>query len=38
MNLIAVEVYKPGVAQTLHHLARVGAQNVRVIRGDGSRC
>ncbi len=35
VNLLAVEVYKPGVAQTLHHLARVGAQNARLIRGDG---
>ncbi len=35
INLIAVEVYKPGVAQTLHHLNRVGAHNVRLIRADG---
>jgi len=35
VNLIAVEVYKPGVAQTLHHLSRAGARNVRVMRGDG---
>jgi tRNA (guanine-N7-)-methyltransferase len=35
VNLIAVEVYKPGVAQTLHHLSRVGAENARVLRGDG---
>ena len=33
-NLLAVEVYKPGVAQTLHHLAKSGAQNVRLVRGD----
>ncbi len=35
INLLAVEVYKPGVAQTLHHLNRVGARNVRLVRGDG---
>lgn len=35
INLLAVEVYKPGVAQTLHHLHRVGARNVRLVRGDG---
>jgi len=35
VNLVAVEVYKPGVAQTLHHLHRAAVQNVRVMRGDG---
>jgi tRNA (guanine-N7-)-methyltransferase len=35
VNLVAVEVYKPGVAQTLHHLSRAGVHNVRVLRGDG---
>jgi tRNA (guanine-N7-)-methyltransferase len=35
VNLIAVEVYKPGVAQTLHHLAKQDVPNVRLIRGDG---
>lgn len=35
VNLLAVEVYKPGVAQTLHHLSRAGLHNVRVLRGDG---
>lgn len=34
VNLLAVEVYKPGVAQTFHHLARAGATNVRVTRAD----
>jgi tRNA (guanine-N7-)-methyltransferase len=34
INLLAVEVYRPGVAQTLHHLNRVGAHNVRLVRGD----
>ena len=35
VNLLAVEVYKPGVAQTLHHLGRAGVDNLRVVRGDG---
>ena len=35
INLMAIEVYKPGVAQTLHHVARNGVTNVRVMRGDG---
>ncbi len=35
INLLPVEVYKPGVAQTLHHLNRVGAGNVRLVRADG---
>ncbi len=37
VNLLAIEVYKPGVAQTFHHLARSGADNVRVMRGDGAQ-
>lgn len=35
IDLLAAEVYKPGVAQTLHHLNRVGATNVRLVREDG---
>ena len=35
INLLAVEVYKPGVAQTFHHVARAGVYNVRVMRADG---
>jgi tRNA (guanine-N7-)-methyltransferase len=35
IDLLAVEVYKPGVAQTLHHLNRVGARNARLVRADG---
>ena len=35
INLVAIEVYKPGVAQTFYHVARAGAENVRVMRGDG---
>src|SRR5690349_9719062 len=27
INLLAVEVYKPGVAQTFHHLAKAGVDN-----------
>ncbi|GGL96329.1 tRNA (guanosine(46)-N7)-methyltransferase TrmB [Nakamurella endophytica] len=34
IDLLAVEVYKPGVAQTLHHLARTGVENVRLLRAD----
>lgn len=34
VNLLAVEVYKPGVAQTFHHLEKAGVENVRVMRGD----
>lgn len=34
INLLAVEVYKPGVAQTFHHLAKAGVDTVRVMRGD----
>ena len=34
IDLLAVEVYKPGVAQTFFHLARTGAENVRVLRAD----
>lgn len=34
IDLVAVEVYKPGVAQTLHHAARAGVDNLRVVRGD----
>lgn len=34
VNLLAIEVYRPGVAQTFHHLARAGVDNVRVMRAD----
>ena len=37
LNLLAVEVYKPGVAQTFHHLARAGVGSVRVVRADAVR-
>ncbi|WP_322098095.1 tRNA (guanosine(46)-N7)-methyltransferase TrmB [Nakamurella alba] len=33
-NILAIEVYRPGVAQTFHHLARAGVDNVRVLRAD----
>lgn len=35
IDLLAVEVYKPGVAQTLHHLSKADVHNLRVLRGDG---
>lgn len=34
INLLAIEVYKPGMAQTLHHLAGRGIENVRILRAD----
>ncbi len=34
LNILAIEVYKPGVAQTFHHLAKASVDNVRVLRGD----
>src|SRR5690606_5082810 len=34
INLLAIEVYRPGVAQTFHHLAKAGVENVRVMRAD----
>src|ERR1700712_1953632 len=34
INLMAIEVYKPGVAQTFHHLAKAETTNVRVMRAD----
>ncbi len=33
-NVLAVEVYKPGIAQTFSHLARRSLGNVRVLRAD----
>jgi tRNA (guanine-N7-)-methyltransferase len=34
IDVLAVEVYKPGIAQTFNHLARAGVDNVRVLRAD----
>ena len=34
VNLLAVEVYKPGIAQTFSNLARRAVTNVRVLRAD----
>jgi tRNA (guanine-N7-)-methyltransferase len=34
INLLAIEVYKPGIAQTFHHMAKAGIDNVRVLRAD----
>lgn len=36
INLLAIEVYKPGIAQTFSHLARAGVDNVRVLRADAA--
>ncbi|GAA4407039.1 tRNA (guanosine(46)-N7)-methyltransferase TrmB [Tsukamurella soli] len=35
VDVIAVEVYVPGIAQTLGGVQRAGLDNVRVVRGDG---
>lgn len=34
VNLVAVEVYRPGLAQTLQQIDRESITNVRVLRGD----
>jgi len=34
VNLLAVEVYKPGVAQTFHHMAKAGVDSIRLLRAD----
>lgn len=34
MNLVAVEVYRPGLAQLLQAIEREGIPNIRVLRGD----
>ncbi len=34
MNLIAIEVYRPGLAQLLQQVEREEIPNVRVLRGD----
>lgn len=34
IDLLAIEVYKPGIAQAFSHLARRGVTNVRVLRAD----
>jgi tRNA (guanine-N7-)-methyltransferase len=34
VNLLAVEVYKPGLAQLLQRIDRDGIENIRIIRGD----
>lgn len=36
LNFLALEVYNPGIAQTLSHLARQNVNNVRVMRGDAA--
>jgi tRNA (guanine-N7-)-methyltransferase len=34
VNYLAVEVYKPGIAQLLMHVDKLGLTNLRVLRGD----
>lgn len=34
-NIIAVEIYRPGLAKLLGALVRGGIENVRMVRGDG---
>ncbi|MGW4481011.1 tRNA (guanosine(46)-N7)-methyltransferase TrmB [Rhodococcus triatomae] len=34
MNLLAVEVYRPGLAQLLQSVEREGITNIRILRGD----
>ena len=34
-NIIAVELYKPGLAKLLGQIEREGIDNIRMIRGDG---
>ncbi|AIG64809.1 tRNA (guanine-N7)-methyltransferase [Corynebacterium atypicum] len=34
-NVIAVELYKPGLAKMLGALTRAGLDNIRMVRGDG---
>lgn len=34
VNLLALEVYRPGIAQLLHHLGKADVDTVRVVRGD----
>lgn len=36
INILAIEVYKPGIAQTFAHLARCGVDHVRVLRADAA--
>lgn len=34
VNLLAIEVYRPGIAQLLHHLGKAAVDTVRVVRAD----
>lgn len=36
INVLAIEVYKPGIAQTFAHLSRARVNNVRVLRADAA--
>jgi len=35
-DFLAVEVYRPGVAQTLHQIGKLGLTNVRVVQADAT--
>lgn len=37
-DVLALEVWRPGVASTLTHLERVGATNVRLLMADAETC
>ncbi len=36
VNLVAVEVYKPGIAQLLKHVQNAGVENIRILKGDAA--
>ncbi|MBT1191936.1 tRNA (guanine-N(7)-)-methyltransferase [Rhodococcoides kroppenstedtii] len=36
VNLVAVEVYRPGIAQTVQGIERAGLTNLRILRGDAA--
>jgi tRNA (guanine-N7-)-methyltransferase len=36
VNLVAVEVYRPGIAQLLKHIKNGGVQNIRILKGDAA--
>lgn len=36
VNLVAIEVYRPGIAQTVQGVEREGLTNVRILRGDAA--
>lgn len=36
IDLVAVEVYRPGIAQTVQGIERTGVTNLRILRGDAA--